>query len=222
MHRRDARAGTREALHNNQHLHTHTHWHEWRKMKSCCRIRRLSLVKKLQQLLNSAEQSEVWNLRAPSYSRRDVCGMFEWHKVKYKALNSVRIIQATGERRDINSNKHWKLMQQKRSQIQRTSEREQDLNTSPLLREWTDNNTNILLSDDEKNIKGGIPSLYWYYRGYTIEITLVINCRSQWPCGLKHKLSSPTKTLESWVRVRLEAWMSVCVYSVFVLSCVCR
>jgi hypothetical protein len=33
-------------------------------------------------------------------------------------------------------------------------------------------------------------------------------------------LSSPAQTLESWVRIPLEAWMSVCAYSVFLLSCV--
>jgi hypothetical protein len=36
----------------------------------------------------------------------------------------------------------------------------------------------------------------------------------------KNELSSPTQTLRSWVPIQLEAWMSVCVYSVFVLSCV--
>jgi hypothetical protein len=44
--------------------------------------------------------------------------------------------------------------------------------------------------------------------------------RSEWPRGLTHELSSPAPTLGSWVRIRLEAWMSVCVYSVFVSSCV--
>jgi hypothetical protein len=44
--------------------------------------------------------------------------------------------------------------------------------------------------------------------------------RSQWPRGLRHELSSPPQTLGSCVRIPLEAWMSVCVYSVFVLSCV--
>jgi hypothetical protein len=33
-------------------------------------------------------------------------------------------------------------------------------------------------------------------------------------------MSSPAWTLGSWVRIPLEAWMFVCVYSVFVLSCV--
>jgi hypothetical protein len=38
--------------------------------------------------------------------------------------------------------------------------------------------------------------------------------------GLRHEPSSPALTLRSWVWIQLEAWMSVCVYSVFVLSCV--
>jgi hypothetical protein len=36
----------------------------------------------------------------------------------------------------------------------------------------------------------------------------------------RHEPSSPARTLGSWVRMPLEEWMSVCVYSVFVLSCV--
>jgi hypothetical protein len=44
--------------------------------------------------------------------------------------------------------------------------------------------------------------------------------RSQRPCGLRHELSSLAQTLGSCVRIPLEAWMSVCVYSVFVLFCV--
>jgi hypothetical protein len=43
--------------------------------------------------------------------------------------------------------------------------------------------------------------------------------RSQRPSGLRHELFSPAQTLGSWVRIQLQAWMSVCVYSVFVLSC---
>jgi hypothetical protein len=43
--------------------------------------------------------------------------------------------------------------------------------------------------------------------------------RSQWPRGLRHELSSPARTLGSWIRIPLE-WMSVCSYSVFVLPCV--
>jgi hypothetical protein len=44
--------------------------------------------------------------------------------------------------------------------------------------------------------------------------------RPQWPLGLRHKLLSSTYTLGSQVRIPIEAWMSVCVYSSFVLSCV--
>jgi hypothetical protein len=45
-------------------------------------------------------------------------------------------------------------------------------------------------------------------------------CRSQWPGGLRHELSSLPQTLRSWVRIPLEAWMFVCVYSILVLFCV--
>jgi hypothetical protein len=48
----------------------------------------------------------------------------------------------------------------------------------------------------------------------------MFHCRSQWPRGLRHKMSSPAGTLGSWVRIPLEEWMFVCFYSVFVLSCV--
>jgi hypothetical protein len=42
--------------------------------------------------------------------------------------------------------------------------------------------------------------------------------RLEWPRSLRHELSSSAQTLGSWVRIPLEAWMSVCVYSVFILS----
>jgi hypothetical protein len=35
---------------------------------------------------------------------------------------------------------------------------------------------------------------------------------------LRHELSSLARALGSWVRIPLKAWMSVCFYSVFVLS----
>jgi hypothetical protein len=44
--------------------------------------------------------------------------------------------------------------------------------------------------------------------------------RSQWPNILKHELSSLARTMGSWARIPLKAWMCVCVYSVSVLSCV--
>jgi hypothetical protein len=40
--------------------------------------------------------------------------------------------------------------------------------------------------------------------------------RLQWPRGLRHELSSPARSLGSWVRIPLKAWMFVCAYSVFV------
>jgi hypothetical protein len=42
---------------------------------------------------------------------------------------------------------------------------------------------------------------------------------SQWLHGLGHEMSSPARMLGSWVRIPLKAWMFVCIYSVFVLSC---
>jgi hypothetical protein len=65
--------------------------------------------------------------------------------------------------------------------------------------------------------------------GVTLPITVVsyatdhsgeLGCRSQWPRGLRPELSSPVRTLGSWVLIPLEAWMSLCVYSVFMLLCV--
>jgi hypothetical protein len=44
-------------------------------------------------------------------------------------------------------------------------------------------------------------------------------CRSLWPRGLRHELSSPARTLGSWVRIPLEPWMPVCVYSVCAVLC---
>jgi hypothetical protein len=47
-----------------------------------------------------------------------------------------------------------------------------------------------------------------------------LSSRSQWPSCLKHEPSSPAWKLAPWVRIPLEAWMSMRVYSVFVLFCV--
>jgi hypothetical protein len=52
-----------------------------------------------------------------------------------------------------------------------------------------------------------------------IDMNVVVG-RSQCPSGLWRELSSLSRTLGSWVRIALKAWMSVSVYSVFVLSCV--
>jgi hypothetical protein len=45
---------------------------------------------------------------------------------------------------------------------------------------------------------------------------------SQWPRGLRHELSSLDRRLGSWVLITLEAWLFVCVYSVFLLFCLGR
>jgi hypothetical protein len=44
--------------------------------------------------------------------------------------------------------------------------------------------------------------------------------RSQWSRGQRHEPSSPASTLESWVRIPLVVWMSMCVYSVCAVLCV--
>jgi hypothetical protein len=56
---------------------------------------------------------------------------------------------------------------------------------------------------------------------YFLSICFLVG-QSQWPRGLKHKPSSPVRTVGSLVRIPLEAWMFVCFYSVFVLSCLGR
>jgi hypothetical protein len=49
-------------------------------------------------------------------------------------------------------------------------------------------------------------------------ILRILFSRSQWPSGLRHELSLLARTLESWARIPLKAWMFVCVcfYSVCV------
>jgi hypothetical protein len=54
----------------------------------------------------------------------------------------------------------------------------------------------------------------------TTLIPVLQACRSQWLRLLRHEMSSLAWTLESWIRIPFKAWMSVCVYSVFVLFCV--
>jgi hypothetical protein len=49
-------------------------------------------------------------------------------------------------------------------------------------------------------------------------ITLIIfDGRSRWPRGLRHELSSLARTLGSWVRILLKAWMSVYAF----ILCLC-
>jgi hypothetical protein len=42
--------------------------------------------------------------------------------------------------------------------------------------------------------------------------------QSQWPLHLRYEMFSPARKLGSWVRIPLEAWMSVRVSAVFMLS----
>jgi hypothetical protein len=44
--------------------------------------------------------------------------------------------------------------------------------------------------------------------------------RSWWSRDLRHELSLPARTLGSCFRIPLEAWMTVCVYSVCAVLCV--
>jgi hypothetical protein len=51
--------------------------------------------------------------------------------------------------------------------------------------------------------------------------SLAVTCgrrRSQWPRDRRHEMSSPVETLGLWARIPLEAWKSVRVYSVIVVS----
>jgi hypothetical protein len=57
------------------------------------------------------------------------------------------------------------------------------------------------------------------YLNFEFITTDIADSRSQWPRGLRHELSSPAQTLGSWVRIPLEAWMSVCAYSVCAVLC---
>jgi hypothetical protein len=43
---------------------------------------------------------------------------------------------------------------------------------------------------------------------------------SQWPRGPGHELFPPAITMGSWVRIQLEAWMSVCLFRVCGLLCI--
>jgi hypothetical protein len=46
---------------------------------------------------------------------------------------------------------------------------------------------------------------------------LSVKSRSQWARGLRHEPSSLPRTLRSWVRIPLKAWMSVCAF----ILCLC-
>jgi hypothetical protein len=60
----------------------------------------------------------------------------------------------------------------------------------------------------------------WNHDSVPIKIFNQRKFLSQWQRGLRQELSLPAQTLGSWVRIPLEAWISVRVSSARVLSCV--
>jgi hypothetical protein len=78
---------------------------------------------------------------------------------------------------------------------------------------WSNRNSNHVLPQNTLHWQGALQSrcVVPFFK----LLTLVTYCRSRWPRGLSHELSSPSQTLESWVRIPLGSWMSVCVYSLF-------
>jgi hypothetical protein len=70
----------------------------------------------------------------------------------------------------------------------------------------------------QKPLQAG--SIYGKNTEPEIRVTIIFQGRSQWPLGLRNELSSLARTLGSRVRIPLKAWISVCVYSMFVLFCV--
>jgi hypothetical protein len=52
--------------------------------------------------------------------------------------------------------------------------------------------------------------------------TYTDTCRSQWPRGLRHELSSLVLTLGSWVRISLKVCMSVYAFILCLWCPVCR
>jgi hypothetical protein len=77
--------------------------------------------------------------------------------------------------------------------------------------------TLIIFGDEHKLWKSSLQNLLLFS---IISSHLCLNMPTTWPRGLRHELSSIARTLGSWDRIPLKAWMTVCVYSVFVLFCV--
>jgi hypothetical protein len=51
--------------------------------------------------------------------------------------------------------------------------------------------------------------MLYFVSAYLITRRHSAECRSQWPRSLRHEPSSSAPTLGSWVRITLEAWMSL-------------
>jgi hypothetical protein len=57
---------------------------------------------------------------------------------------------------------------------------------------------------------------------FHFNVTKGVGSRSQWPRCLRHELSSLTRTLWSWVRIPLKAWISVYAFILCLCCPVCR
>jgi hypothetical protein len=78
-----------------------------------------------------------------------------------------------------------------------------------------------ILAGSFNGLTGSTPPFNWLIKGIYAFIFPYLNIRPVTVAArLRHEMSSPAWTLGSWVRIPLEAWMFVWVYSVFVLSCV--
>jgi hypothetical protein len=56
-----------------------------------------------------------------------------------------------------------------------------------------------------------------FYKTYNEQVGIIFVCLSQWPRRLRYELSSLARTLGSWVRIPLKAWMSVYAF----ILCLC-
>jgi hypothetical protein len=91
-------------------------------------------------------------------------------------------------------------------------------NSSQLRRNW-DSSTLALASKIRSRRDCGLGD--WNICSLTYPQCRRYTGRSQWPRGLRHKPSSPARTLGSWVRIPLGAWMfDVRLFCVCVVLCV--
>jgi hypothetical protein len=65
-----------------------------------------------------------------------------------------------------------------------------------------------------QNVKARIWEMYLLYPLVYLMTVSVFRSQSQRSSGLKHEPFSPARKMGSWVRIPVEAWMSVCVCSV--------
>jgi hypothetical protein len=88
---------------------------------------------------------------------------------------------------------------------------------TPAISRWNVRKRHISL-DKEVETEWPLLRRLLHHEAETIALIMqyIHSRRSQWPWGLRHEMSSPARTLGSWVRIPLKEWMSICVYSVFV------